>query len=322
MADIQHVVVVLMENRSFDELFGTFPGVRGLNESSPAIPQPFPQPDGSVIQAYPFRMSTFTSTALLSPHFGHDWNTMHAAISSSQTAVEEAAKNPQTGTQTWIAPTAANPEDNCGFGVTGGSEAVVGYYAADDLPYLWALAENFGLCDNFFCSSLAGTFPNRLYLTGGTINANPTATVNAYTVTNENDPPVLGNIAGTGTAPIVPNSQVPWGSYLSDLMAAVENGSLTAPVPYTVYDDWQWLPPEINDALYIDQAHDKIQSTLNQFWYYNDSLGVGGIDRATSLEPISRTLTNRTPITSKRRRAIQLPGCCSLRRMRRQGCLF
>jgi len=279
MANIKHVVVLMMENRSFDELFGMFPGVRGINDTSPAIPQPFTQPNGPVQEVYPYRMSTFTSTALLSPHFGHDWNSMHIAISSSVNAIKENQLD-AAGDYNWVPPDAANPVDNCGFGAQP-YQAIMGYYAADDVPYLWALAQNFVLCDNFFCSSLTGTGPNRLYLTGGTIDANPVSTINAYTITNENDPPILGNIQrGSGLAPVIPESQVPWGSYLSDLMKAINKGELPPDSTYKVYDDWQWLPEEISDCDSIDQAQGSpsaMDATLNTFWAYNDSLGVGGI---------------------------------------------
>jgi len=47
------------------------------------------------------------------------------------------------------------------------SGAVMGYYVADDIPYHWALAANFALCDQYFCSVLSGTGPNRMYAVGG-----------------------------------------------------------------------------------------------------------------------------------------------------------
>jgi len=41
MANIKHLVIVMMENRSFDEYFGTFPGVSGFFDQSPAFAQPW-----------------------------------------------------------------------------------------------------------------------------------------------------------------------------------------------------------------------------------------------------------------------------------------
>ena len=39
----------------------------------------------------------------------------------------------------------------------------MGYYTQEDIPFQWALAENFTICDNYHCSVLGPTWPNRLY---------------------------------------------------------------------------------------------------------------------------------------------------------------
>ena len=48
------------------------------------------------------------------------------------------------------------------FDFVGGGRTVT-YYTGEDLPYYWALAHRFALCDHYFCSVLGPTFPNRLY---------------------------------------------------------------------------------------------------------------------------------------------------------------
>ena len=45
----------------------------------------------------------------------------------------------------------------------------MGCYLADDIPYYWALARAFALCDHYFCSVLAGTYSNRMFLVGGAV---------------------------------------------------------------------------------------------------------------------------------------------------------
>jgi len=64
MANIKPLVIVMMENRSFDEYFGTFPGVSGFFDQSPAFAQPWeisqPFPPSPL---YPWRTSTFTTNA-------------------------------------------------------------------------------------------------------------------------------------------------------------------------------------------------------------------------------------------------------------------
>jgi phospholipase C len=50
-----------------------------------------------------------------------------------------------------------------------GKPLTLGYYDRSDLPFYYALADAFTICDQNFCSSLTGTTPNRLFLWTGTI---------------------------------------------------------------------------------------------------------------------------------------------------------
>jgi phospholipase C len=66
----------------------------------------------------------------------------------------------------------------------------MGYYAADDIPYHWRLAQNFALCDNYFCSHMGVTEPNRLYLISGRIdNSSEELLNNPSTPTGQNAMP-------------------------------------------------------------------------------------------------------------------------------------
>ena len=83
--DIEHVVLVMQENRSFDHYFGTMPGVRGfadpralrLESGRSVFYQPDPvNPDGYLL---PFHLDTMTTNAQSIPATGHEWDTLHAA---------------------------------------------------------------------------------------------------------------------------------------------------------------------------------------------------------------------------------------------------
>ena len=50
-----------------------------------------------------------------------------------------------------------------------GMPLTMGYYTRQDIPFYYALADAFTVCDQNFCSSLTGTTPNRLYFWSGTI---------------------------------------------------------------------------------------------------------------------------------------------------------
>lgn len=257
---IEHVVVVMMENRSFDEYFGTFPSANGILVPSPPLTQPWPSQLSGTLA--PYRMSSFTSDAPGAGGLGHDWGTMHEAIG-------------------W-----PGIPDNGSFYVPNHEPIVMGYFVENDLPYHWALARTFALCDNYFCSALAGTFTNRMYLVGGSIDSfAPTSengTVYMYGQAQGNwfgggappppvqdQGPVIFNISGTpGGDPVV---QVPWGSYLSDLhnSGKIANGEIS----YRVYDDWHWLPPLTDKAQTLGAS---TNNNLNVFLYYSDPYGKQG----------------------------------------------
>jgi phospholipase C len=70
----------------------------------------------------------------------------------------------------------ARAETGAGFDPVGGATALT-YYTGRDLPYYWALAARFGLCDHYFCSALGGTAINRtisVAAAAGTVRDNDT----------------------------------------------------------------------------------------------------------------------------------------------------
>src|SRR5690348_3730894 len=72
---IDHVVIVLLENRSFDHYFGTYPGVRGFNDKSAAFQQPYPantssSPSGVLL---PFHLDSTKLNAACTHDITHDW---------------------------------------------------------------------------------------------------------------------------------------------------------------------------------------------------------------------------------------------------------
>ena len=148
LSAIEHIVILMQENRSFDHYFGTMPGVRGF--ADPAVIQlpsgrpVFYQPDPAHAEGYllPFRYDTATTSAQATPDLDHDWPSQHRAWAAGQMDGWIAAKGQHT----------------------------MGYFTRDDIPFHWALAEAFTLCDNYHCSVLGPTDPNRLYMWTGTID--------------------------------------------------------------------------------------------------------------------------------------------------------
>lgn len=56
----------------------------------------------------------------------------------------------------------------------------MGYYTREDLPFHYAMADAFTICDQYFCSAMTGTWPNRLFLWGGTIRGEKSGDAKAY----------------------------------------------------------------------------------------------------------------------------------------------
>jgi phospholipase C len=154
--DIEHVVLFMQENRSFDHYFGTMSGVRGFDDASDAFrqkgytPGKGPDPDGYVM---PFRFDT-----TLGPHLDgeiindpiHDWAPQHRSWNNG--AMDQ-----------WV--TTHLDKDGPANGA-----AVMGYYERDDIPVHRTLADAFTICDHYFCSVMGPTNPNRLYWMTGTID--------------------------------------------------------------------------------------------------------------------------------------------------------
>ncbi|MEV4612063.1 phosphocholine-specific phospholipase C [Kitasatospora sp. NPDC049258] len=147
VADVKHVVILMQENRSFDHYFGTLAGVRGFADKQalqfPDGTDVFRQPDPSRTDGaamLPYRMDTTKYNAQNAGGLAHDWATGHQAINNS-------AMNK------WIAAK---------------GERTMGYFNREDIPYQYALADAFTLCDAYFCSLAGPTDPNRLYLWTGT----------------------------------------------------------------------------------------------------------------------------------------------------------
>lgn len=151
LGDIQHVVILIQENRSFDHYFGSYKGVRGFSDASAAYQQPYPSnttspPLGKLL---PFHLDNSTINSACTPDITHDWVPQHQSWDNGA----------MDGFVTSRFPINAN-------------DAVLsmGYYNRGDLPYYYALADAFTICDNYFCSVIGPTDPNRLYTMAASID--------------------------------------------------------------------------------------------------------------------------------------------------------
>jgi len=145
--DIKHIVILMQENRSFNHYFGTLRGVRGFGDRFP-IPlesgkSVWHQSDGTR-EIPPYHLDSSKTSALLVPDNPHSFADMQAAWNQGK----------------------------YGFWPLYKSEFSMGYYTRADIPFQFALADSFTICDAYHCSVTTGTDPNRIMFFSGS-NFNP-----------------------------------------------------------------------------------------------------------------------------------------------------
>jgi phospholipase C len=127
---IDHIVVVTMENRSFDHLLGWLPGANGKQAGL----------------SYVDKSGVANTTHWLAPDYtgcGHP-DPDHS-YGPDRVAYDNGAMD--------------------GFLRAGNNDVyAIGYYAASDIPFCASLAQTYMVCDNWFAAILGPTFPNRMFL--------------------------------------------------------------------------------------------------------------------------------------------------------------
>jgi phospholipase C len=187
LKDVKHVVVHMQENRSFDHYFGTLAGVRGFgdphalqqsNGKSIFYQQDPQNPDGYLL---PWHLDTQTTSSQAIPSTSHAWTVQHSALDITVGATNgqpTTAKN-----DNWL------PAHLAADGSSHGPYTM-SYYERQDIPFHFALAETFTLCDAYHCSLLGPTWPNRMYLMTGMID--PLGTGGGPFISNVVPSPVTG----------------------------------------------------------------------------------------------------------------------------------
>jgi phospholipase C len=159
--DVEHVVILMQENRSFDHYFGSLRGVRGFDD-----PRPVLLPDGRSVWHQP--------TAEVKTKRYHD-----RGLSENATYVLPFYINPQKTTEFqagtdhgWSSGHLAWNHGRHDRWVNQKQDVMtMGYLKRDDVSFHYALADAFTICDSYFCSVHANTCPNRIYMWSGTIDA-------------------------------------------------------------------------------------------------------------------------------------------------------
>jgi phospholipase C len=142
ISDVKHVVILMQENRSFDHYFGTLRGVRGFGDkqalSYPNGTNVFQQPDTSrtdVGYLLPYNLTDQTDGDL-----DHGWDGDHEAWNGGLW-------------NNWVPAK---------------TEETMGYFTRNEIPFQYAVADAFTICDGYHQAIMAPTSPNRMYFWTGT----------------------------------------------------------------------------------------------------------------------------------------------------------
>ena len=147
LPEIKHIVVLMMENHSFDNYFGT---MTGRGDGLPLGADGLPAAENADKDGKPVRSYHFSSTHQVKGNPCQSWDATHhqwneGAMDGFVTATQE-----------------VEPEADPGV--------AMGYWTEQDLPFYHGLARTFPVLDRWFSSCLGPTFPNRRFLIAGTAN--------------------------------------------------------------------------------------------------------------------------------------------------------
>jgi phospholipase C len=185
LSDIEHFVFIMQENRSFDHYFGTLSGVRGFDD--PTVPTHVvggrsydvfhqfgwepgigPTPAGYTLP-FAFQSDLLHDDQCLNDPT-HDWAPQHASWNHGRM---------DSFLTTHLAADST-------VGGRSNAPIVMSHYDRSTLPFYYDLADAFTICDNYHCSVLGPTYPNRAYWMSGTLDPN-----------GEAGGPILMTLAGT-----------------------------------------------------------------------------------------------------------------------------
>lgn len=135
---IEHIVMLMMENHSFDNIWGTLD-----------------RPD---VDGYPHQQPVFTQMYA------------NGTIQHLYVMPKTCTSDVNGPTQNWLSSHMQYDNGSMdGFVIGGGYKPIaMGYFTAEQLPFTHSLGETFPIGDRYFCSVLGQTWPNRMYLIAGT----------------------------------------------------------------------------------------------------------------------------------------------------------
>ena len=145
LPQIRHIVILMMENHSYDNYLGM---LTDRGEGLPLGPDRAPDVVNYLPNGQAFPAHHLTSTTQVNNDPSQNWHSSHIQYADGRCDGFAAA---------------------VARALPGADPAVpMGYWTEDDLPFYYGLARTFPLADHWFSSCLVPTFPNRRFLISGT----------------------------------------------------------------------------------------------------------------------------------------------------------
>jgi phospholipase C len=202
LASVEHVVVLMLENRSFDHMLGYL--YAGSGNTSPAG-QPFeglagtesnPDADGNPVSVYPITPSTPSAYFMPGADPGEGYKATNDQLWGSDTAPAAGTPAAMTGFITDFAYTISWETKDKWSIVDGTSPSwIMGCFTPQALPVLSALARGYAVCDHWFASAPTETLPNRAFALAGTSQGHMDDNTKTYTC-----PSIFGALTTAGVS--------------------------------------------------------------------------------------------------------------------------
>jgi phospholipase C len=196
---VDHIVFLMMENRSYDHYFGAYPRGRGFDDHPRhrlgVFAQDYPGAGGAGLypkhKLLPFHLKS-KSGFECTDDITHNWGPMHLCWNHGRM-------------DSWVKVHTSSKYEGARGAIT------MGYYERGDIPFYYALADHFTLCDGYHASILGPTHPNRLMATSGTIDP---AGGHGGPITDTNiSPDFLWNCTWTTIQELLEDAGVSWKVY-------------------------------------------------------------------------------------------------------------
>jgi phospholipase C len=207
---IEHVVFLMQENRSFDHYYGTYGGVRGFDDHPTGKLGVFAQawPGGRDRTLLPFHLDSSSGIGECTTDLDHSWQGQHLCRGRGDNSAF---------VRTHVRPEFEGPENGT---------LTMGYYRRSDLPFYYALADAFTICDNYHCSVLGPTHPNRLMSLSGTID--PSGRAGGPVLETLSDPGAVYSVSWDTMPEVLEDAGISWKVY-------TPTGTLYAPAFFEKY---------------------------------------------------------------------------------------